>query len=78
MAVHGTGALLGYPIGYFFGRKRGLLAASLIFLIGAGMMCGANTARGLGLIYGGRILAGIAIGSASVRVLRRDAGWEHY
>jgi sugar porter (SP) family MFS transporter len=38
---------------------------SLVFMLGAGMMLGANGSRGLGLIYGGRVLAGIGVGAAS-------------
>jgi MFS family permease len=59
------GAIFGYPIGYFFGRKRGLLIASLVFIIGTAMMLGANGSRGLNLIYVGRVIAGMGIGCAS-------------
>ena len=59
------GAMAGYPLGYFLGRRKGLFVSALIFVLGAGMMCGANGARGLGLIYGGRVLAGFGIGGAS-------------
>lgn len=45
--------------GYFLGHKRGLLAASLIFIVGCGMMLGANASRGLALIYAGRAIAGL-------------------
>jgi MFS family permease len=59
------GAIFGYPIGYFIGRKRGLLISSLVFIIGTCMMLGANGSRGLNLIYIGRVIAGIGIGCAS-------------
>lgn len=59
------GALLGYPAGQFLGRKNGLLLTSIVFCVGAGIMLAANGERGLGPIYGGRILAGIGIGAAS-------------
>ncbi|KAK4698530.1 hypothetical protein P7C70_g7745, partial [Phenoliferia sp. Uapishka_3] len=59
------GALLGYPLGQLAGRKNGLFVAALIFCLGAGIMLAADTARGLGPIYGGRILAGLGIGAAS-------------
>lgn len=59
------GALMGYPIGQLYGRKKGLMFAGLIFVIGAAMMLGADSARGLGLIYGGRVIAGLGIGCAS-------------
>jgi len=59
------GAILGYPAGYFLGRKRGLLAASLVFIVGSGMMLGANASRGLALIYVGRAIAGLGIGACS-------------
>jgi sugar porter (SP) family MFS transporter len=59
------GAFFGYPAGYFLGRKRGLCVASLVFLVGSGMMLGANTSRGLTLLYVGRVVAGLGIGAAS-------------
>lgn len=53
------GAFFAYAAGHFLGRKKGLQIAAAVFIVGAGMMCGANGRRGLGLIYGGRVLAGI-------------------
>ena len=59
------GALFAYVSAYFLGRKFSLIAWSLLFILGAGMMLGANGDRGLGLIYAGRVIAGLAIGAAS-------------
>ncbi|PQE22913.1 quinate permease protein [Rutstroemia sp. NJR-2017a BBW] len=59
------GALFAYAAGHYCGRKLGLQIFSAIFLLGAGLMLGANGNRGLGLIYGGRVLAGIGVGGAS-------------
>ncbi len=59
------GALFAYPTGHFFGRRWGLMASALVFFLGAGLMLGANGDRGLGLIYGGRVLAGIGVGAGS-------------
>ncbi|TNY22236.1 general substrate transporter [Rhodotorula diobovata] len=59
------GALLGYPAGQLLGRKMGLLLSALVFCLGAGVMLAADGARGLGPIYGGRIVAGLGIGAAS-------------
>ncbi|KAM0754727.1 quinate permease [Meredithblackwellia eburnea MCA 4105] len=59
------GALLGYPTGQLLGRKMGLLLSALVFCLGSGIMLAADSARGLGPIYGGRILAGLGIGAAS-------------
>ncbi|POY72808.1 hypothetical protein BMF94_4217 [Rhodotorula taiwanensis] len=59
------GSLLGYPLGQLLGRKMGLLISSIVFLLGAGVMLAADHARGLGPIYGGRIVAGLGIGAAS-------------
>lgn len=39
-----------------------------VFVLGAGLMLGANGNRGLGLIYGGRVLAGIGVGGCSMIV----------
>jgi MFS family permease len=59
------GALFAYGISPFWGRKIGLLIASLVFTLGAGLMLGANGERGLGLIYAGRVLAGLGVGAGS-------------
>ncbi|BGP20979.1 hypothetical protein JCM10213_000194 [Rhodosporidiobolus nylandii] len=59
------GSLLGYPAGQLLGRRWGLLASALVFCLGAGVMLAADGARGLGPIYGGRIVAGLGIGAAS-------------
>ncbi|RAL58936.1 hypothetical protein DID88_009227 [Monilinia fructigena] len=59
------GALGAYAAGHYLGRKMGLQVFSGIFVLGAGLMLGANGDRGLGLIYGGRVLAGIGVGGAS-------------
>ncbi|KIK55202.1 hypothetical protein GYMLUDRAFT_175841 [Collybiopsis luxurians FD-317 M1] len=59
------GALFGYPIGYFLGRKYGLLFSSLVFNVGAALQIAASSKTGLGIIYGGRVLCGLAIGIAS-------------
>jgi MFS family permease len=59
------GSFFAYPVGYFWGRKIALIGSAAIFIIGAGLMLGANGQRGLGLIYGGRVLAGIGVGAGS-------------
>lgn len=53
---------------FFLGRKNSLYVFSLVFILGAGLMLGANGDRGLGLILGGRVLAGIGVGGASMIV----------
>ncbi|KAF9075070.1 general substrate transporter [Rhodocollybia butyracea] len=59
------GALFGYPVGYFWGRKYGLLFSSVIFCIGAALQIGASSKTGLGIVYAGRAICGLAIGAAS-------------
>ncbi|KAJ6580849.1 general substrate transporter [Mycena capillaripes] len=59
------GAFIGYLTGYFLGRKYGLLLSSAIFILGAGLQCGANSSTGLGIMYAGRIIVGLGIGIAS-------------
>ncbi|TVY56289.1 Quinate permease [Lachnellula suecica] len=59
------GALGAYAAGHYLGRKKGLQLFSGIFILGAGLMLGANGNRGLGLIYAGRVLAGVGVGGAS-------------
>lgn len=55
------GAFFAYAAGHFLGRKKGLQIFAAVFIVGAAMMCGATGKRGLGLIYGGRVLAGIGM-----------------
>lgn len=62
------GSLFAYVSSYFLGRKNSLYIFAPIFLLGAGLMLGATGERGLGLIYGGRVLAGIGVGGASMIV----------
>ena len=59
------GALGAYTSSYYIGRKKSLILWVLIFILGAGMMLGANRERGLGLIIGGRVLAGLGVGGCS-------------
>ncbi|CAL3970237.1 unnamed protein product [Diplocarpon coronariae] len=59
------GALGAYIAAYFMGRASGLALFAGIFTVGAAMMLGCNGGRGLGLMYGGRVLAGIGVGGAS-------------
>lgn len=47
------------------GRTSGLAVFAAIFVLGSGLMLGANGERGLGLIYAGRVLAGLGVGGAS-------------
>lgn len=72
VSVYQAGAFFGtffaYVSSYFLGRRKSLLISSLIFLLGSGMMLGTNRERGLGLILGGRVLAGVAIGACSMVV----------
>jgi MFS family permease len=62
------GSLFAYATNYFWGRRPSLIFFSLVFIVGAGMMLGANSERGLGLIIGGRVLAGIGVGASSMVV----------
>ena len=59
------GAFFGYAAGHYLGRKMGLQVFSGIFVLGVGIMLGTNGQRGLGLLYCGRVLAGIGVGGAS-------------
>ncbi|KAK7738362.1 hypothetical protein SLS53_006173 [Cytospora paraplurivora] len=59
------GSLFAYVTSYYLGRRKSLFAFTLLFIVGAGLMLGANGQRGLGLIIGGRVLAGIGVGGAS-------------
>ncbi|KAH7261610.1 general substrate transporter [Fusarium tricinctum] len=59
------GSLFAYVTSYYIGRRYTLIAFSFVFMLGAGLMLGANAERGLGLIIGGRVLAGIGVGACS-------------
>ncbi|KAF2196206.1 general substrate transporter [Delitschia confertaspora ATCC 74209] len=59
------GSLFAYASSYYLGRRKSLMIWITIFIVGGGMMLGANRARGLGLIIGGRVLAGLGVGGAS-------------
>ncbi|KAI9903704.1 hypothetical protein N3K66_000233 [Trichothecium roseum] len=59
------GSLAAYVSSYFLGRRWSLILFCLIFSLGAGLMLGANGDRGLGLILGGRVLAGFGVGGCS-------------
>jgi sugar porter (SP) family MFS transporter len=69
VSVYQAGAFFGafgaYVSSYYLGRRMTLLLWTMIFIVGAGMMLGANGDRGLGLIIGGRVLAGLGVGAAS-------------
>ncbi|KAK7914045.1 quinate permease [Apiospora marii] len=59
------GSLFAYVTSHFLGRRKSLFVFSAVFVLGAGLMLGANAARGLGLIIGGRVLAGFGVGGMS-------------
>ncbi|KAF2799960.1 general substrate transporter [Melanomma pulvis-pyrius CBS 109.77] len=69
VSVYQAGAFFGsffaYASSYFLGRRKSLFIFASVFILGAGLMLGANGQRGLGLIIGGRVLAGIGVGGAS-------------
>lgn len=59
------GSFFAYAAGHFLGRKIGLQIFAAVFILGSGLMLGATGQRGFGLIYAGRVLAGIGVGGAS-------------
>jgi sugar porter (SP) family MFS transporter len=62
------GSLFAYGSTHYLGRRKSLIAFVSVFILGAGLMLGASRERGLGLIYGGRVLAGIGVGASSMIV----------
>lgn len=56
------GALLSYPFSYYLGRRISLIIAAVTITIGSAIMLAANSKAGLGPIYAGRVLAGLAVG----------------
>ncbi|KAK9437019.1 Quinate permease [Metarhizium brunneum] len=69
VSVYQAGAFFGslgaYASSYFLGRRKSLVLFTLVFIVGAAMMLGANGDRGTGLIIGGRVLAGFGVGGCS-------------
>ncbi|KAI0975190.1 general substrate transporter [Xylaria arbuscula] len=62
------GSFFAYVSTHFLGRRKSLFIFSAVFILGAGLMLGATGERGLGLIYGGRVLAGVGVGACSMIV----------
>lgn len=69
VSVYQAGAFFGsfgaYTSSHYLGRRKSLIVWTLVFILGAGMMLGANRERGLGLLLAGRVLAGLGVGAAS-------------
>lgn len=53
---------------FFLGRRPSLWIFAVVFMIGAGIMLDASGVKGLGPIYGGRVLAGVGVGGCSMIV----------
>ncbi|KAL0634273.1 hypothetical protein Q9L58_006810 [Maublancomyces gigas] len=60
------GSLFTFPLVERFGRRKGMILASMVFCLGAGIMTG--SAGRLPFIYAGRAITGLGIGSASLIV----------
>ncbi|QBM88501.1 MFS transporter, sugar porter (SP) family [Metschnikowia aff. pulcherrima] len=56
------GLLISYPFLYYLGRKIPLIIAATSITIGSAIMLAANSSTGLGPIYAGRVIAGLAVG----------------
>lgn len=59
------GALSGYPLGFFFGRRWGLFIAAMVFNVGAVIQVVSSAKTGLGIMYAGRAIVGWGVGVAS-------------
>lgn len=59
------GCLFFYPIGELIGRKIGLILSGFLLTFGAAISLIADSNRGLGAIYAGRVLTGLGIGGCS-------------
>lgn len=59
------GALGTYPLAAWWGRKLSLGVATLILIVGSAIQLAANSHRGLGPLYAGRVLTGLGIGAVS-------------
>lgn len=56
------GALISYPFSYYLGRRISLIIAAALITVGSAIMLAASSKNGLGPIYAGRVLAGLAVG----------------
>lgn len=56
------GALISYPFSYYLGRRISLMIAAVTITVGSAIMLAALSKTGLGPIYAGRVLAGLAVG----------------
>ncbi|CAI5756075.1 unnamed protein product [Candida verbasci] len=56
------GAILSYPFSFYFGRRIPLIFAAVLITVGSAIMLASSHSVGLGPIYAGRVLAGIAVG----------------
>ncbi|GEQ68002.1 hypothetical protein JCM33374_g1668 [Metschnikowia sp. JCM 33374] len=56
------GSLISYPFSYYLGRKIPLIIAATTITIGSAIMLAASSSTGLGPIYAGRVIAGLAVG----------------
>ncbi|KAF2121192.1 general substrate transporter [Lophiotrema nucula] len=63
-----AGAFFGCVIGFFtpelWGRKPIIMGSGCVFIVGAGLMMHGT----IGLLYGGRVLTGLAIGASSTMI----------
>ncbi|KAG8215660.1 general substrate transporter [Butyriboletus roseoflavus] len=59
------GALGSAPISAFFGRRWTLVGFTIVFSVGAILTTVAGGSRGIGYIYGGRVVSGVGIGGIS-------------
>lgn len=60
-----AGALFSYPCSYYFGRRIPLIGAAILITFGSAIMLASNSSMGLGPIYAGRVIAGIAVGMST-------------
>lgn len=56
------GALISYPFSFYLGRRISLIIAATLITVGSAIMLAASSKNGLGPIYAGRVLAGLAVG----------------
>lgn len=56
------GALISYPFSFYLGRRLSLIIAAVLITVGSAIMLAASSKVGLGPIYAGRVIAGIAVG----------------
>lgn len=60
------GAILGYYMGEYWGRRANLITSGIIFIAGVALQIACTGYGQIGMMYAGRVLTGVAVGASSL------------